>query len=127
MVGNIKTGRGLIISAAFALLSVIHFTALVPNHVVSELNHFLFAADYGSFADFICESGKSKSPQPGGKDTSCPFCKGLAAFQLAVIAAAPVLRPRSDYCRRVHAGEAAAAADSFLIRVRNRGPPVLAA
>lgn len=126
MVGNIRTGRGLIISAAFALLSVIHFTALVPNHVVSELNHFLFAADYGSFADFICESGKSKSPQPGGKSSSCPFCKGLAAFQMAVIAAAPVLGPRSDYCQRVHAGEAEAAADCFLIRVRNRGPPVLA-
>lgn len=126
MVGNIRTGRSLIISAAFALLSVIHFAALVPNHLVSELNHFLFAADYGSFADFICESGTSKSPRPGGKSSSCPFCKGLAAFQLAVIAAAPVLRPRSDYCRQMHAGEAAAAADALLIRVRNRGPPVLA-
>ncbi len=125
MVGNIRTGRSRIISAAFALLGVIHFAALVPNHVVSELNHFLFAADYGSFADFICESGKSK-PRPGGKTSSCPFCKGLAAFQLAVIAVAPVLRPLSDYCQRLRVGEAAATADSFLIRVRNRGPPVLA-
>ncbi|MBS0251633.1 MAG: DUF2946 domain-containing protein [Proteobacteria bacterium] len=112
------------ISAAFALLCVMHFASLLPNHIVSEFNHVLFAADYGSFANFICESGK-KAPEPGGKGPSCPFCKGLAAFQLAVMGTDPVVRPSSDIGQRIDAIETAHIAVVFPIRARSRGPPSL--
>jgi hypothetical protein len=126
MLGTIQRGRRGFISAAFALLSVFHFASLLPNHIVSQLNHFLFAADYGTFADFICGSGKSKSPEPGGKKgPSCPFCQGLAAFQLAVTEVPPVVRPLSRVGQKIDASEVALLAIVFLVRARSRGPPPL--
>jgi hypothetical protein len=62
-------------SAAFALLSVFHFSALLPNHLVSELRHFLFVADYGSFADFICEN-------PAARRRPAHFVKALPRSSL---------------------------------------------
>ncbi len=123
MVGSIQRGRRQVISAAFALLSVIHFASLLPNHLVSEFNHLLFTAYYGSFADFICEGGKSKAPEEGGKGPSCPFCKGLAAFQLAVMSTPAVVRPLSDIGQKIAATEAALLTIVFLVRARSRGPP----
>lgn len=109
--------------AAFALLGVVHFASLLPNHLVSELRHFLFVSDYGSFADFICESGKSRSDQPGGKTSNCPFCKGLAAFQLAVTETPVTISPLSALGQKVDASEAALLAVVFLVKARSRGPP----
>lgn len=125
MIGMVGARKQRVISAAFALLGVIYFASLLPNHLVSELRHFLFTADYGSFADFICESGKSRSQEPGGKTSSCPFCKGLAAFQLAVTGAPPTVRPLSMVGQRIDASEAALLAIVFLVRARSRGPPSL--
>ncbi|MFT3732201.1 MAG: DUF2946 domain-containing protein [Hyphomicrobium sp.] len=107
----------------FALLGVINFASLLPNHLISELRHFLFVADFGSFADFICESGKSRSEQPDGKTSNCPFCKGLAAFQLAVTSAPPTVGPLVATGQKIDASEAALLAIVFLVRARSRGPP----
>lgn len=123
MVGIIQKGRRHVVSAAFALLSVMHFASLLPNHLVSEFDHLLFAADYGNFADFICQSGKSKTPAPGGKGPICPFCKGLATFQMAVLSVPPIVRPLSDAGRKIATTEAAILAVVFLVRARSRGPP----
>ncbi len=112
--------------AAFALLGVVNFAALLPNHLISELRHFLFVADFGSFADVICESGKSRSEQPGGKTSNCPFCKGLAAFQLAITTASPTVNPLSMLGQKIDASEAAILALVFLVKARSRGPPSLA-
>lgn len=125
MMGTMGGARGRIISAAFALLGVLHFASLLPNHLVSELRHFLFVADYGSFADFICESGKSQSQDPGGKTSSCPFCKGLAAFQFAMTETPLAVGPLAMTGRKIEAIEAALLAIIFLIRARSRGPPSL--
>lgn len=109
--------------AAFALLGVVNFAALLPNHLISELRHFLFVADFGSFADVICESGKSRSEQPGGKTSNCPFCKGLAAFQLAITAASPTVKPLSALGQKIDASEAALLSLVYLVKARSRGPP----
>jgi hypothetical protein len=126
MVGNLGKRRWNSTWAAFALLGVVHFAALLPNHLISELRHSLFVADYGSFADSICDSAKSRSEQPGGKKSSCPFCNGLAAFQLAVTTAPLVLQPLSAIGQRIHESETALLAIVHLIRARNRGPPMSA-
>ncbi|RUP08247.1 MAG: DUF2946 domain-containing protein [Hyphomicrobium sp.] len=122
---NIWAARHSRISAAFALLSVVFYASLLPNHLVSELNHFLFAADYGTFADVICKSGKSSDSVPPGKAPSCPFCKGLAAFQLALTEAQPAIRPLMLTGQKIEPSAAALLAITFLITARSRGPPLL--
>ena len=112
--------------AAFALLGVVNFAALFPNHLISELRHFLFVADFGSFADVICESGKTRSEQPGGKTSNCPFCKGLAAFQLAITTASPTVKPLSTLGQKIDASEAALLSLVYLVKARSRGPPLRA-
>lgn len=125
MVGNWAKRKHRGAWAVFALLGVVHFAALFPNHVVSELRHFLFVADYGSFADFICESGKSRTQEPGGKTSSCPFCKGLAAFQLGLTEAPPSIDPLAITSEKLRASEAALLTLVFLISARSRGPPAV--
>ena len=71
------------IAAALALLGVAFYALLLPGHLTSQFNAQLYKADVGMFADAMCLSGDQGSkPMPA---TSCPICKGLAAFQLAMV------------------------------------------
>ncbi|MBN9290504.1 MAG: DUF2946 domain-containing protein [Hyphomicrobium denitrificans] len=122
-------------SAAIALLGVLFYIALVPNHFVSELRQTLRAIDIGNLADLICHTGKShhsasthSAPEQGssGRDsTDCPFCKGLAAFHLAITATPPIVRPTKDIGQTIRAATIALLAIVFTIDTRNRGPPSL--
>ena len=128
MVTRARGNRRSTFSAAFALLGVLFYIALLPNHFVSELRQTLFAADIGNFSDIICQSGKShhsasshSAPERDG--TNCPFCKGLAAFHLAITATQPIVRPKTDVGRVLRASATALLAVIFTIDARNRGPP----
>ena len=67
------------IGAALALLGVAFYALLLPGHLTSQFNAQLYKAEVGMFADAMCQSGdEGGKPMPA---TSCPICKGLAAFQ----------------------------------------------
>lgn len=109
--------------AALALLGVLFYISLLPNHFVSELRQTLFALDIGNFADVICQSGKSHHSAPERDATDCPFCKGLAAFHLAITATPPIVQPTKDIGQTLRATAIALLAVVFTIHTRNRGPP----
>ncbi|AGK56904.1 hypothetical protein HYPDE_26108 [Hyphomicrobium denitrificans 1NES1] len=111
------------ISAALTLLGVIFYASLLSNHLVSEFRQMLAAADSGSFSDDICHAGQSHSSKPVKDAPSCPFCKGLAAFQLAVTATAPIVRPIEVSGQRIRESESTLLAIRFIINARSRGPP----
>lgn len=103
---------------------MLFYIALVPNHFVSELRQTLFAIDIGNLSDLICENGKShhhSAPEPGAMD--CPFCKGLAAFHLAITTTPAIVRPTKDVGQLIRATTIALLALDFTIDTRNRGPP----
>lgn len=114
---------------------MLFYIALVPNHFVSELRQTLRAIDIGNLADLICHTGKShhsasthSAPEQNssGQDTTdCPFCKGLAAFHLAITATPPIVRPTKDIGQTIRAATIALLAIVFTIDTRNRGPPSL--
>ena len=65
-----------------ALLGVAFYALLLPGHLTSQFNAQLYKAEVGMFADSMCQSGdEGGKPMPA---TSCPICKGVAAFQLAM-------------------------------------------
>ena len=110
------------IAAALALLGVAFYALLLPGHLTSQFNAQLYKADVGMFADAMCLSGEHGSkPMPA---TSCPICKGIAAFQLAMTPpelatlrvmphAAPVLASMQDDVAGV-----------LIPAPRSRGPPL---
>jgi hypothetical protein len=110
------------VAAALALLGVAFYALLLPGHLASQFNAQLHKADVGMFADAMCLSGdQGTKPMPA---TSCPICKGLAAFQMAMVppelAALPVMP---------HASAAIAALRDDVARAsipppRSRGPPL---
>jgi len=107
-----------------ALLGVAFYVLLLPWHFSSQLEQQLLAAEFGLSAEAICSSGGNAGPSvPGAPAPSCPICKGLAAFQLAVAPAAqfvspplPMRAPAIVALREDVAGAVAPAA-------RSRGPP----
>jgi len=109
--------------AALALLGVLFYISLLPNHFVSELRQVLFAADIGNFADAICQTGKSHHSGHERDATDCPFCKGLAAFHLAITATPPIVRPKTDVGQAMRAMSIAMLAVIFAVDTRNRDPP----
>ena len=114
---------------------MLFYIALVPNHFVSELRQTLRAIDIGNLADLICHTGKShqsasthsapEQSSSGQDSTDCPFCKGLAAFHLAITATPPIVRPTKDIGQTIRAATIALLAIVFTIDTRNRGPPSL--
>ena len=113
--------------AAFALLGVAFYALLLPGHLTSQFSAQLFAAQYGISAEAICQAGADDRGVPGAPATSCPICKGLAGFHLAIapaaaptITAPPVALARFDELREHLSGIRALAP-------RNRGPPSLPA
>ena len=113
--------------AALALLGILFYISLLPNHFVSELRQIYFAADLGNVSDVICQGSKSHHSAPERGATDCPFCKGLAAFHLAITATPPIVCPKKDVGQIIRATAAALLAVLFIIDARNRGPPSLKA
>ncbi|KAB2944043.1 MAG: DUF2946 domain-containing protein [Hyphomicrobium sp.] len=113
-------------AAACALVGIALYALLLPWHLVSQFERQLFGAEFGAAAELICSSGTQSggSPSiPGAPTTSCPICKGLAAFQFAlapaplVVAAPMPLRSPALLALREDVAGAAA------LSPRSRGPP----
>jgi hypothetical protein len=110
------------IAAALALLGVAFYALLLPWHLTSQFSQQLYRADAGIFADSMCTSDGSNPAMPA---TSCPICKGLAAFQLAMspteATALPVVPHAVAVLTSVRDDVAALAPP----RPHSRGPPLL--
>ena len=114
------------IAAALALLGMVAYAALIPGHIVSQLNTALLKAELGDGAGDShdgdhCDPAKSKHPNAPKKN--CPFCAGFAAFQVALLAAAAQVAPPSA----VAGGTLALSDESSLRKIvltQSRGPPL---
>jgi hypothetical protein len=112
------------VAGAFALIGVAFYALLLPGHLTSQFDKQLFAAEFGDAAQLICSSSSANAPSiPGAPGSTCPICKGLAAFQLALTPAPTVVPP-------IPAGRAIltlpvreAAIGVILPSPRSRGPP----
>ena len=109
--------------AAIALLGVAFYALLLPGHLTSQFSAQLYRADVGIFADSMCATDGSNPALPA---TSCPICKGLAAFQLAVAPPNAVALPTMP-----HATAALVVARDDVVGLaspspRSRGPPLSA-
>ncbi len=110
------------IAAALALLGVAFYALLLPGHLTSQFNAQLFRADAGMFADAMCLSGDQGSkPMPA---TSCPICKGLAAFHLAMKPPEQVSLPEMPHASAVIAALKDDVARASVPPPRSRGPPL---
>jgi hypothetical protein len=125
MLGDVKrTYRR--VAAALALLGVAFYTLLLPWHLTSQFTVGLFEAEFGPVAQVMCgKSADGVNPSlPGSPATSCPICKGLAAFQLTLAPAPPAVALPA----MVQAQFAAVATDDVagaaLPTPRSRGPPL---
>lgn len=113
------------------LVGVALYTALVPGHIVSQVSAAASdaAASGQPLAALDCHRGKAHAdgmPQPAAPTkpkSDCPFCKGYAAFQTALVAGADAgildaahVTPDARYV------EAAFIPTAFT-RPHNRGPP----
>lgn len=111
------------VAAALGLLGVLFYAALLPGHLTSQFAEQLFAAEYGSFGQVVCRAGQAVPAQPGAPTPSCPFCKGLAAFQFALspapAAIVPAIAERALLCAVTRED----IADGVLLTPRSRGPP----
>jgi hypothetical protein len=112
------------VTAAVALLSVAFYALLLPWHLTSQFARQLFAADFGISAQAMCSADASGRSVPGAPDSSCPICKGLAAFHFAIAPAAQaeLAPPPAVAVSFAHAREDLAGAR--LPHPRNRGPPL---
>jgi hypothetical protein len=117
-------GRGVhkyrVVGAALALLGVVLYALLLPGHLTSQFSSQLNRADI--IAGAMCSSDGSSPAMPA---SSCPICKGLASFQLALtppeIAVLPVL-PHAVAARASLRNDVA---ELVLPRPNSRGPPLL--
>jgi hypothetical protein len=81
-------------------------------------------AAYGGADGIICRSDKTATSHPlRGSSGSCPFCKGLAAFQLTLAETPQILPQRSYHGETLRSACCATIARTVLSRPRNRGPP----
>jgi hypothetical protein len=108
-------------TAALALLGVAFYALLLPWHLTSQFSQQLYRADVGIFADAMCKADGTKPAMPA---TSCPICKGLAAFQLAIDAPGAAVLPVVPLA--VPARVALRDDDVIAIvpAARSRGPPL---
>lgn len=114
------------VAGALALLGVTFYALLLPWHLTSVLDHELFAAEFGDAAQLICSSGGKlggNSSIPGAPTTNCPFCKGLAAFQLALLPTPQLVAPPRAVRSLVRLALREDAAGRAELPTRSRGPP----
>jgi hypothetical protein len=124
MLGDVK--RTYRPAAALALLGVAFYALLLPWHLTSQFALGLYEAEFGPLATVICgKSVEGVNPSlPGAPATSCPICKGLAAFQLTLAPAPPaVALPALAHVQLVPA-ESDDVAGAALPTPRSRGPPL---
>ncbi len=111
------------IAAALALLGVAFYALLLPGHLTSQFNAQLYKADVGMFADAMCLSGDQGS-KPGMPAPSCPICKGVAAFQLAMTPPELAVLPAMPHAAPVLASAQDDVAGAVVPAPRSRGPPL---
>lgn len=110
------------IAAALALLGVAFYALLLPGHLTSQFNAQLYKADVGMFADAMCLSGDVDGKSM--PETSCPICKGLAAFHLALAAPEQATLPVMPHASAVIAALRDDVARASTPPPRSRGPPL---
>ena len=111
------------IAAALALLGVAFYALLLPGHLTSQFNAQLYKADVGMFADSMCLSGDHDS-KPAAPATSCPICKGLAAFQMEMVPPELAVLPVMPHASAVIAALRDDVARASIPPPRSRGPPL---
>ena len=110
------------IATALALLGVAFYALLLPGHLTSQFNAQLHKTDVGMFADALCLSGdEGGKPMPA---TSCPICKGLAAFQMAMVPPEATVLPVTPHASAVIAARRGDVARASIPAPRSRGPPL---
>jgi Protein of unknown function (DUF2946) len=111
---------------AFALAGIAFYALLLPWHLTSQLAQQLYALEFGDAASVICGNALAATDpeSPGAPASSCPICKGLAAFQLAVTPAAAVVAPPVRKSVRLDPLVADHVAGASLPTPRSRGPPL---
>lgn len=109
-----------------ALLGIAFYTLLLPWHLTSQFAAQLYRADVGIFADVMCTSNGGDRSDPAAPKTSCPICKGLAAFQLAVAPAAAIALPAAPAGTPLLAVVRDDVAGATVPAPRSRGPPLQA-
>jgi hypothetical protein len=115
------------IAAALALLGVAFYALLLPGHLTSQFNAQLYKADVGMFADSMCRSDAGlHGSGPTEPATSCPICKGLAAFQLAMAPPEQAVLPVMPHAAPVLASVQDDVAGAVVPAPRSRGPPLTA-
>jgi hypothetical protein len=110
-----------VIGAALALLGVALYTLLTPGHLTSQFKSQLYLADVGEFAGALCSSNGSSPAMPA---TSCPICKSLASFQLALAPPDAAALPAVPHATPVLAFVRDDVAELALPRPKSRGPPL---
>jgi hypothetical protein len=108
------------IAAALALLGVAFYALLLPGHLTSQFSAQLYRADVGMFADAMCATDGFNPAMPA---SSCPICKGLAAFQLALATPDAALLPVMPHAAPVLAIAQDDVAGVAAPHPRSRGPP----
>ena len=115
------------VAAALGLLGVAFYTLLLPWHLTSQFSAQLYRADVGIFADAMCASGADAGgSKPAMPATSCPICKGLAAFQLAMAAPEALPLAAMPHAAPVLAIVQDDVAGALVPAPRSRGPPLQA-
>lgn len=104
-----------------ALLGVAFYALLLPWHLTSQFSAQLYRTDVGVFAEAMCGADGSSPAMPA---TSCPICKGLAAFQLALAAPDATPLPVMPHAAPVLAVEQDDVAGVTIPTPRSRGPPL---
>jgi hypothetical protein len=121
------------LAAAFALAGIAFYALLLPWHLTSQFDAQLFKAqfaaefgtEFGALAQTMCTGSGSGAPtEPGAPASSCPICKGLAAFHIAIAPAdqPAVAAPEAIALAFDHAREDLTGARTQT--PRNRGPPL---
>jgi len=113
-------------AAAFALLGIAFYSLLLPWHLTSQFAARLFQAEFGNLAGALCSSTPATAENPatpGAPATSCPICKGLASFHLALEPAAPAALPLPEIGETFYASARDDAAGAPTLTPRSRGPP----
>jgi len=109
------------VAAAFALLSVAFYACLLPGHLTSQFAAQLHKADLGMFAEAMCAPDSSG---PGTPETSCPICKGLASFHMALAPPDAEALSVPPHARPLLVATRDDAAEQAIPKPRSRGPPL---
>ena len=117
-------GRGYhkyrVAGAAFALLGVALYALLLPWHLTSQFSKQLQHADI--VAGVMCSSDGSSPAMPA---SSCPICKGLASFHMALAPADAAPLPERPHAVAVLDIVRDDVAELPAPRPHSRGPPLL--